>query len=63
MPESAKLRRLRAIRDKLSAGKLEDHELKGAVFAGVDRETVRLSDPDALEQLEARIAAEESLEG
>lgn len=58
MPESAKLRRLQAIRDKLAAGKLSEEELKAAVIRDIDGTDVRLSDFEALAVLDRRIAQE-----
>lgn len=59
MAESGKLRRLREIRAAVAADKLTDTEKKSAVITDVDGRQVRLSDPDALEVIDRRIAAEE----
>lgn len=58
MTESAKLKRLKTIRDQLSTGKLSEQDSKTAVIFDTDGREVRLSDPDALAALNRRIVAE-----
>lgn len=60
MPEPAKLKRLREMRAKLSAGKFREDDLKKLHFADTDGRMVRLGDEDALAALDRRIAAEEA---
>lgn len=62
MAESPKLRRLRDIRQSLVDDKLTNIEKKRSLIADTDGRQVRLSDPDALEVIDRRIAAEEASE-
>jgi hypothetical protein len=58
--ESPKLKRLREIRQNLAAGKFQNKELKTMNVSDTDGRNVRLTEPDALEVLDRRIAAEEA---
>lgn len=60
MTESTKLQRLREMHAKLTAGKYTKPELLLFCVADTDGAMVRLNNPDALEVLDRRIAAEEA---
>lgn len=61
MTESAKLRRLKTIREQLSTGKLSEVDQKTGVIFDTDGREVRLSEDGALAALDRRIAAEEGI--
>lgn len=60
MTESAKLKRLKTIREQLVTGKLSEVDQKTGVIFDTDGREVRLSEDGALAALDRRIAAEEA---
>jgi hypothetical protein len=61
--ESPKLKRLRELRQLLASGKFQAKELKSMTVADTDGRNVRLTEPDALDVLDRRIAEQEAQEG
>lgn len=59
MAESPKLKRLREVRQLLLNGRFKEKDRQAMTVADTDGRNVRLSDPDAIEVLDRRIAAEE----
>lgn len=62
MAESPKLKRLREVRQLLVNGKFKPKELKTMTVTDTDGRNVALSEPDAVEVLDRRIAAQETEE-
>lgn len=60
MAETPKLKRLREVRQLLVNGRFTKKDRQIMTIADTDGRNVRLSDPDAVEALDRRIAEEEA---
>lgn len=61
MTESQKLKRLRELRQLVVNGRFKPDQLRVMTVADTDGRNVRLDEPDAVEVLDRRIAAEQGV--